>query len=116
MKLRKFISLLLVAVLVLNLSVTTTAIEEFPQYAITDTHVIIDYVPYEIVDNSIQYEGEKFMIEDRTLVSYDENGQQTILFVPTEDKIIKDPVLLAELNAALARTGIVTRGLPYPHY
>lgn len=112
MLLRRFITLLLVAILALNLSTVTSAIDEFPQYAITDTHVIIDHVLYEIIDNSIQYEGKKFMVEERTLVSYDENGQQTILFVPTEDKIIKDPILLAKLNAALGVTGLVTRGLP----
>lgn len=113
MKIKRTAALLLSVSMMMGLATTANAtnnqvgesehLDSKPVYAITDEVVIIDSVEYEIHNNSIEYEGRTYVIEEGdTLVSYDEHGQQTILCLPLESNKVTDPEEIARLNASVA--------------
>ena len=83
-----------------------------PMYAITDDVVIIDSVSYEIVDNTIQYDGKTYMIKDYTLITYDEKGDPVYFVLPVEQNKVSDPMELAALNATIGKGNSLTRDIP----
>ena len=74
--------------------------------------MIIDYVAYQIVNNTIQYEGKTYEIVDYDkLITYD-NNEPVYFILPVEQTRITDPEQLAMLNAAIGKTGPSTRAVP----
>ena len=119
--LKVFVSLLALT-LVLGIQTTARAAEETtPAFAITEEAVIIDHVPYAIENGTIQYEGKTYEVqEDGVLATYDENGEESALLLPTEQYWVSDPERIAELDAAVANSnrrkmsrGIVYGSLPF---
>lgn len=108
---KKMISLMLVLSLAVGICPAAFATEEQPRCAITDEAVIIDYVEYEIVDNTIQYEGKTYEIHDSLLVTYDEDGP-VYFALPLEENKVTDPEQIAMLNAAIGETNSLSRDIP----
>lgn len=98
MKSKKKILVCLIMTMVMSIfGVTCYATDSTPQYAITEENVIIDYVEYEIIDNTIFYEGKTYELIDYTLVAHDEKGK-ILLVLPIEENRIKDPARIKALN------------------
>lgn len=111
MKIKKISALLLVAVIFVNLCATVYAAEPLPEFAITDDVVIIQYVPYEISDNTIQYDGKTYEIKDSVLVTYDDEGP-IYLILPVEQNKVTDPEEIEKLNAAVGQSNRPGRAVP----
>lgn len=99
MKIKKMSALLLVVVMVINLCATVYAADPLPEFAITDDVVVIEYVPYEISDGTIQYNGKTYEVKDSFLVTYDEEGP-IYLILPVEQNRVTNPAKIKELNAS----------------
>lgn len=108
---KRIISLALVLALAVGICPLAFASEELPRCAITDEAVIIDYVEYKIVNNTIRYEGKTYEIHDSVLVTYDEDGP--VYFVlPLEENEVTDPERIAELNASIGKSVSLSRAIP----
>lgn len=83
---------------------------EVPAYEITDEYVRIDYVVYEIKNNTIKYNGKTYEIMDYALVSYEEDGTPIVLVLPVEQNKVTDPKEIEELNKITEND--LTRALP----
>ncbi len=102
MKFKKIFTMILSISMMLSFSTIASAAELQPEYAITDEVVIIDSIPYEINNNTIQYNGLTYTVEeDYTLSRYDE-GDKVIFVLPVEQNRVTDPEEIARLNAAVA--------------
>ncbi len=111
MKIRRLWGVVLACCVMLSLGTTVYAAEEQPQYAITDDAVIIDYVEYKIVNNTIQYDGEIYEIDGYTLVTYDDEGP-IYLVLPVEQNRVTDPDEIAELNASIGKGDPSSKAVP----
>lgn len=109
---KKLVSLMLVLALAVGAFPAVFAAEEQPRYAITEEVVIIDYVKYEIVDNTIQYEGKTYEIDDYKLITYDDNNDPIYFVLPVEQARVTDPEQIAILNAAIGKTDSLARAVP----
>lgn len=103
--LKKLVSMLVTMTLLLGTNTIIFAEEisanETPAYEITDEYVRIDYIEYEIVNNTIQYNGYTYEIMEYSLVRYEEDGTPVVLPLPVEQTKITDPERIAELNASM---------------
>lgn len=112
MKIKRILVILLAVIMSTSFCIVTQATESRPQFAITDDTVIIDYVSYQIIDNSIEFNGTTYTIVNYKLISYDDAGQPTILFIPIEQNKVTDPVRIAELNASIGIQSPSQREIP----
>ena len=109
MKTKKLCGILIATILfVLPMCEFAGASLALPAYAITDSVVIINYVPYKINDNKIIYNGLNYEIEDNLLVSYDDDIL-TLFVLPIEENKITDPQKITELNASISESSSNTR-------
>lgn len=113
MKNKKFYAILLSMTIALsNVGIVSSAKETQPVYDITDEYIVIDSVPYEIVDNTIQYNGMIFELQGYTLVSYDDDGSAILLILPIEQNKVTDPTEIARLNSEVIRNDLQNRSIP----
>lgn len=80
------------------------ASDEIERYLITDEYVTIDYVKYPILNNTINYQGKIYKIENSILITTDNNGNETKLLLPFKENKVTDPEEIAELNRAVEIT------------
>lgn len=100
---KKIFAILFSISCLMNFQTVDVAAESQPEFAITDEFVIINSVSYKIHNNTIQYNGETYEVEENyTLSKYDENGRKIICILPVEQNRVTDPVEIAQLNAAVA--------------
>lgn len=95
---------------------TAFANEEQPAFEVTDDHVVIDSVAYELVNNTIQYDGMTFELRGYSLYSIDTDGSLVVMILPVEQNQVTDPEKIAQLNAGLKATKDVPsnpESLPY---
>lgn len=111
MKMKKISALLLVVTMFMNLCVTAYASEPLPEFAITDDTVIIEYVPYKITDNTIQYDGKVYEIQGTVLVTYDDEGP-ICLVLPFEQNKVTDLEEISRLNAMVGQGNQSNRAVP----
>ena len=112
MKIRGFLSLFLAGCLLISCETATCAAEIQPRFAITDEAVIIDYVAYEIVDNTIEYNGKTYEIDNYMLVRHDDIGNPIYFPLPVEQAKVTDLAQLAELNASIGMGEPQNRATP----
>lgn len=97
-------------------STTAYAKEEQPAFEVTDDHVVIDSVSYELVNNTIQYDGMTFELRGYSLYAIDTDGSLVVMVLPVEQNRVTDPEEIAKLNAGLKATKDVPsnpESLPY---
>lgn len=97
-------------------STTAFANEEQPVFEVTEDHVVINSVSYELVDNTIQYDGMTFELKGYSLYSIDTDGSLIVMVLPVEQNRVMDPKEIAQLNADLKGTKAIPsnpESLPY---
>lgn len=111
---KKFVtltSLALTLAMMLNLTAIGASASSLPEYAVTENTVIIDHTPYPIVNNTVQYDGYTFQLEDYSLVRYEEDGTRVCFLLPVEQNKVTDSSEIARLNASVG-VGAVGRAVP----
>lgn len=112
MKTKKIIAIFLSMIIAIsNFGILSYAKEEQPIYEITDEYVMIDSVKYELIDNTIQYNGNIYELQGSTLVTYDEKGP-IYLILPVEQNVIKDPKLIEKFYNTLENKNMLRGEIP----